>query len=771
MGRNLFSHVVMTVVMKVVYSCVFTFLFLALTACSAGEGKAGQTRSIGIDGYVYVAEKISGEGGISQEDSLFSYAYGMEVPEVPFYPSNLFVRDGEGNFYFLSCNYSPYGNNGMRIETPEHIYTISDGGLMISKPGEKEASMTRNLEKIEAARALAHTVLYKTSAQGEILYELDLTQQLWGMVFLENYSCLALHKSGTLIVLAPAGILMVDREGRFIGMIDISNELEPYFADGNTYEEYYLAGDMDGDVYYVALNSYYMAVYEVKVTENESFSLSKVEVFQDRLPGKIYSGLRGIFFSDRSDGILYEYNGDGVLAPILRWQDSNLYETKVENVVQVSEDEFLVKVLNTDNGMDGYYRLKRTATKDMPERELIVVAATVDDQELIKSIAEFNMENQKYHVTLEIYGQDGLDASLVSSDPPDILSMSDLSIYKYTENDALEDLTGYLEKSSLVHKEDFLENVVSGYTIAGRLVCIPKMYYFKTLTGRKEQLGEVSGWTMEECMELTERYQEYCLIAGRSSQWLLSFLCREYCLERFVDWDKRSCSFDSREFKDLLDWLKKCGEKSNRLGIDWNSPEGWENSLLNYGDYFSLIDHLRKESEVGEELTLIGFPTADGEILHRPYIREALAIVSKSTHKEGAWTFVEYFLSREENIQMYPLFPTNKEKFQEQLDYYTTPNYVLGENGEKLKLQDGTYNMRPKIWLSNGEQLGYLEEKQLEGLLQAIESLDFTPAREEEDIVMDIVEEETGYYFDGLKGFDEVAGIIQNRVSVLLGEG
>lgn len=41
MGRNRFSHVAMTVVMKVIYSCVFTFLFLALTACRAGEGKAG----------------------------------------------------------------------------------------------------------------------------------------------------------------------------------------------------------------------------------------------------------------------------------------------------------------------------------------------------------------------------------------------------------------------------------------------------------------------------------------------------------------------------------------------------------------------------------------------------------------------------------------------------------------------------------------------------------------------------------------------------------
>lgn len=783
MGRSRFSPVAMTVVMTVAYSCVFTFLFLALTACRAGEGKTGQTRSIGIDGYVYVAEKISdvaekisGEGGISQEDSLFSYAYGMEAPEVPFYPSNLFVRDGEGNFYFLSCNYSisdvagSAWNGAINIEIPGRKYIIyPDGSLQTQESGKEGISLTNPGQKeLADVRALAHTVLYKTSAQGEILYGLDLTQQLWGMSFSDYYTCLAIHKSGTLMVLTENGILMVDREGRFAGVMDTPDEVADCFPDGYTKGAQYLAGGMDGSVYYVAMNGSDMAVYEV--TEKGSFGLSRAEAFTGR-KGNVYPGLKGILFSDHQDGILYEYKGDGSLVPVLRWQDSNLYEAYIQDVIQVSEEELLAEVLNFQDGTHTFYHLKRTALADLPEKEEIVLASLTAYPELERSIAEFNRESQKYHVIYENYGAlsdfsaalTRLDSSLAGSDPPDILDLTNLSIYKFAQKDALEDLAGYLGESSRVHKEDYLENVVNGFTIGGKLVCIPTSFYFMTLMGREEQLGDTQGWTMKECMELTEHYPELSLAAGWSSQSLFSW-CREFCLERFVDWDKGTCRFDSTEFQELLAWLGTCGEKGGASG------DTREDSLLFYSSFETLWGLIQKEEELGEKLVLTGFPTTDGKVMHRPVTRGALAMVSKSVHKEGAWAFIEYYLS-EYNYIPGTLFPTGKNDFQGMIEYYTTPDYILDEHGERQKQMDGTYLMGPKVFLPNGERYYYLEEEQFADVLQAIESLDFTPAREEEDIVMDIVEEETGYYFDGSKDLGEVADIIQNRVSVLLGEG
>lgn len=776
-------------VLRAVVCCGF-FPLILLASCGRGKDEAEQFRRIGIDGYVYVAEKLPGDGdasadGNASSDSGFSLnALGKDVPEVSFYPADIYVKDGEGNFYFLSCNYSigtVYGYAGevLEIQTPGCRYAIyPDGSVQIQESG-KEPVLQENLgeERLASLNALAHTALYKVSPQGEVLYELNLTDQLWGIEFPKFNPCLAIRKSGVLMLLLEDGIFMVDREGNPAGTINTTAELDAYTAEAGAVNKQYLTGGMDGSVYYAAESGPFIAVYEV-VQKGGNFALSRADAFRNR-HGSVYPGVNGILFSDLYDGNLYVYGVNGVLTPLLRWQDSNLWGSEVKSVAQVSEEELLVETL------DGIYRLKRTAVEDLPERELIVVASREPSSELLEALAEFNTASRDYHVICRDYseGVDGsvaisrLDADLVGLDPPDILDMTDLDFYKYTDKDVLEDLSGYLDASSLVHKEDFMKNVLEGYTIGGRLVCIPKSFFFTTLIGRKGQLGEASGWTMEECMGLTESYPEYCLIAGtiRDAGWVLGNVCREYCLERFVDWEENSCSFDGGEFKGLLAWIKECGEKNGKLGEPFYGWEGWQYSLLSSPGITSLETLLRAEATLGEELTMVGYPTADGKPCYRISCRNALAMVSGSLHKEGAWAFMEFFLSREkdtlrEEFVGADCFPTNLERFQKMIEYYTTPEYVLEENGERRKLMDGTYFMLPKFSI-NGESLPYLEKEQFADVLQAIESLDFAPGSEKEDVVMEIVAEEAAAYFDGSKEVEEAAAIIQNRVSVLLGEG
>lgn len=760
-------------------------LMLSLTACGSGQDKSGQIRTMGIDGYVYVAEKISGDE-IPEDGSLASLIPGHEAPEVSFYPANIYVRDGEGNYYFLSRNYtisvSP-GNpwdGALNIYVPGCNYIIyPDGSLLTEETGrEDEISLDENPGEKELARvrSLAHTTIYKTSPQGEVLYELDLTQQLWGMVFPAYRTFLAVHKSGTLMLLLEDGILLVDAEGRLAGKLDTEAELRACFPDGYLGSEQYLAGGMDGSIYYVAANGSDLAVFEV--VGEKVFSLSRVEALRGKGYGILYPGLEGILFSCYGDGILYGYTGENGLVPILRWQDSSLYQVDVKSLLQISEDEILVGTSFSGTSERAYYRLKRTAVADLPEKEVVVLVSRLPDVSLQKAVTEFNVENQKYHVVLGDYGWDSdysaavarLDADLVGSDPPDILDMTHLSFYKYAGNGMLEDLGSYLEGSGQVNREDFLGNVLDACTVDGSLVCIPTDFFLMTLLGRERQFGNARGWTMEECMEFTERYPEYCLMQTDAGN-LLTDVCREYSLTRFVDWNKRTCSFDSADFKEMLAWLKANGEKTDRLGGIKYGWEGWQDSLLQPSSLTGFTDLGQLETSLaGEELTPVGYPTQEGEALHIGYVRNALALVSNSSHKEGAWAFVEYFLSRERRILETPGFPVNKKEFQELVEYYTTPDYILDENGEKEKNKDGTDAMLAKFW-RNGEPVYYLEEEEIEEMLRVIEETDFSLKEEREDAVMEIIKEEAALYFGGSKGIDETADIIQNRVSVLLGEG
>ncbi len=727
-----------------------------LVGCGFEKGNTDQIRTMGIDGYVFVPEVLSGES-FAQVSSLFA----VKAPKVSFSPAEVFVRDEEGNFYFLSCNYSLRSDGSISILAGTNSYTLYEDGRLVKTVFGQEDSVTTDAQEWEEVRERLHTVLYKTSSGGEILYKLDLSERTWGASDINQV--LAVLEDGTVMVLAKEGILLVDKEGNFAGLVDTN-------VDGlSGVEEQrgsrYLVKGMDDKVFYVASDSPEMLVYEV--VKNGTFSLSKAETFTGKGYGEIYPGLNGILFS--SGGVLYSYPGkSSKMASLLKWQDSNLYESWIRNVVQVSEEEFLVDV-SSDYSTHTYYRLKRTPMEELPEKKILVVASRWPQPALERTISEFNLLSPTYHVVLEKYEEeDRLDAALVGKNPPDLLDLADLNYDKYADKGVLEDLTSYLEESSVIHKEDFLDQVIQGYTVDGRLCCIPLNFTLRTYVGRTEQVGDSRGWTMEECKELMERYPETSLVQGRDAAWFLQYLCKEYCLDRFVDWDERKCSFDSQEFQEFLKWLLECGKRNERLGTEFQGAD-WEDSLLELATPSSVESIYAEEAKLGKELTIIGFPTADGKECHLADVYGTLAIVSKSADKEGAWSFLEYYLG-EYHYSFGDPFPTKKEDFWGRVEFLTTPEYELDGKGERMQDMNGAYILKPKGIIINDKLVYCMEKEELADTLDAIEKIDFTPPRREEGMVMSIVGEEAEDYFNGIKKADEVADIIQNRVTVLLGE-
>ena len=128
-----------------------------------------------------------------------------------------------------------------------------------------------------------------------------------------------------------------------------------------------------------------------------------------------------------------------------------------------------------------WYLLVRTPVGELPEKELVVLASLSPGADLRDVVVEYNRQSGRYHCIIEQYGNDSgtgdagadvrLDAALLSSSPPDILDLRSVDIYKYAEKRVLEDLSPYMEGSGTVRREDFLDGVLEGYTIGGRLVC------------------------------------------------------------------------------------------------------------------------------------------------------------------------------------------------------------------------------------------------------------------------------------------------------------
>lgn len=197
-----------------------------------------------------------------------------------------------------------------------------------------------------------------------------------------------------------------------------------------------------------------------------------------------------LFTMGQEDGILYEWDREDVgVRPLLRWQDVDVLPYEVRAVAPIGEGRLILLSSGTDSG--GMFVLRKMSVEELPKKETVVLASLYPDTQLLQTVRKFNQLSNEYRVVVERYGATGyrngmdddtdaayrdavnrLDAALVSSDPPDMLDLNDMDIRKYTDKEALEDLAPRLEEMG-IYKEDYLENVWEGFTVGGKLVCLP----------------------------------------------------------------------------------------------------------------------------------------------------------------------------------------------------------------------------------------------------------------------------------------------------------
>ena len=144
-----------------------------------------------------------------------------------------------------------------------------------------------------------------------------------------------------------------------------------------------------------------------------------------------------------------------------------------------------------------------------------------------------------------------------------------------------------------------------------------------------------------------------------------------------------------------------------------------------------------------EKAIAIGYPSADGRPLHRTQVFDAVGITAKSRHKEGAWEFMEYFLSWKAGGQVRSLC-TDKNALEQALE-----ETVISETPPRPISQEE----KEQVW-------------------EVISEADFNTAvsKARQDRVIDMVLEEMEGYLDGYKSIEDVAAVIQNRVEVMLQE-
>lgn len=752
---------------------------LSLAACGKGRPSdanvASQGTEVGTGGFVYVPEYDTLPA--SGENSNINI---MEVSDGYLYYVLYNWNESEGvstKEYYKKKLGSSDPAEKMMIELAENrdvmTFTSSEDGIyyFLSDYSSSEVDEFGNMK--------GKYFMVKYDNEGNQVFEQEISEQVNQAEFNNYVQYAQVDGEGRIYASSGQNIWLYDAEGNSNGEISLSEWINGMCRgkDGKIYISQY---SQNGDGYLL-----YELDYNTKALGQKYENFPGYGSFEA-------GGEKDFLVSDSSR--LYAYDmATQSYEVVLEWLDSDISGDTVNSITALEDGRIAVVLRNYGNNIvttDIAY-LTKTDSSQVAQKQVVTVGNLYNDQALQQMAVNFNKSNDKYRIKIKTYVDennwnensytDGITAmnnDITSANGPDIINLSyGGSLQTYVSKGLVEDLNSYLDSSTKIKREDFLETILNAYTFDGVLVSIPTTFSVQTVLGKTSMVGEEMGWSIEDLMKLADSHPEAEIFEYASKESMLSYLMM-FNQESFIDAKTGECHFDSDGFRQLLEFSNRF-PKSEEISYDENSKSMdakiRDNELLlnNLGVY-DVSDFVIQMEIFGEPVTAIGYPTVDDSVGCMLNSQNGiLGISSKSSNKEGAWEFLEYTLTREasENGRYRFGFSTRTDLLNELFEKEKEITYVTDENGEKMLDENGEPIKQSKGGMGWGdviyEYYGATQE-QIDMLKEIIAVA--KPKASNDNQIMNIINEEAASFFSGQKSVDEVVNIIQNRVQIYVSE-
>lgn len=286
---------------------------------------------------------------------------------------------------------------------------------------------------------------------------------------------------------------------------------------------------------------------------------------------------------------------------------------------------------------------------------LIYAALNPVSSSVQSSIDAFNKRHTDVQIEIQDYSNDGgldrLRTELVLGQVPDIMEMhylgksderteydptkkswknpyNDVLIrpedeywmpyQQMAQNGYLEDLWPYIENDPDIGRDGVLQAPMKAAEVNGSLYILFMDFRINTLMGRERVVGNRYSWTLEDLLESFSTMPEESTILRYNTtkkEIFDNLLC--FSLERFVDRESCTCSFDSEEFREILAFLSCFPDEA-----DIAQPQQTEEEIirriksgkqmLEVFQISMLEKTIYGDALWGERAAFVGYPTADG---------------------------------------------------------------------------------------------------------------------------------------------------------------
>lgn len=575
----------------------------------------------------------------------------------------------------------------------------------------------------DSEKPIVHEWMQKYTAHGELVWQKQLFELLGIQDGTETYSDFIVSDH-TLLLATDKKIYFLDEDGQAQDQIDSPGEGIEFCCSSQ------------GDIYIKNVVSVSTLNVQARSIAEESFQLSNGErLFTGAGPYDLLllsdAKLRGVSLEERC------------ITELVRWADCDL-SSSVAGVVYLGENQYGIAAYKTVLGDTQMLNLSFVPQGEVPEKTIIQMAVPAVDPtywadtlgtETVYAINNFNRTNDDYRVEIETYeSAERLQLMMTTETPPDLIVFGtnlagDAPSQKiYEAKEYLCDLTSYLDSDPELQKSDFLPNVLNAFgASSGAIYAMPTEIYAVTEYISAEYANGITDWSIENAYELMKSLPEdTCLIGCDDPDLAIDFLL-PYCVDRFVDVEACSCNFENQEFYDLLYLCRDdCGPETpimNSVSLD-----GGISSYLQEGG-----------SLIGDQAVFLGYPEAPGNGAALKSLAR-FSITASSTQQTGAWRFLRTLLLPE---------------FQEQ----------LGGHGMFFSPRKDIFEERMAVEQEHFPEISPEEYKAAAELIQGA-----AYCADNESPAISIVKEEAAAFFAGDKSAEDVAKIVQNRVSIYLAE-
>ncbi|MBW7455979.1 extracellular solute-binding protein, partial [Paenibacillus sepulcri] len=372
-------------------------------------------------------------------------------------------------------------------------------------------------------------------------------------------------------------------------------------------------------------------------------------------------------------------------------------------------------------------------------------------------------DNEHFTADLEKFVETS-NTSMLAGKGPDLIMMDDLPIDKYVDHKLLADLNLMMQQDSGFPEEDYFTNILDKLKLDGGLYGMPLSFQLHALVSDSEAISQSGikvddkNWTWSQFAESAKQIKEKGSdknkigFGGTPNYMLLQMVNDNY--SRFVDRTKRQANFDSESFTGLMQQVKTLFD-DGVIGPGVLGANG-SFSYFNQSQFNSPSDYLVSLKEFGEGARLYVTPhtqDAGNGGYFTPY--RSIGMNASSSVKPEAWEFIKFLISEEgqtrTNLQSAG-FSFNKNVFKKQIQQ-------LKDAGTVQPDKEGPLQGKP-----------FAVDAAALDQLDAIVNGEFHSAAPKSSQIEDTIIQESEAFFTGQKTAQDVAKLIQNKVTLFLNE-